>query len=152
MNCDTNDSISLILSIVSIVAATSVVIWQVHSDRKMHKLTYEQLYFDEIFKNYLIKEIPKARGYISFNNKGELIGTDKLIDTLKKLKLDSLYYSYARNDFYKKLAFHIGKMEDFLVSKTGKEFAGEAQADLYSELKTMIESLYGIIRSGIHIL
>ena len=86
---------AFILSIISIIAASGLAVWQIVSTIKINKVNMKSYAYQEIFDKYLIYEIPQNRKYIQFNKKGTFIGPEKLIQTLQNLLRDSLYFRYS---------------------------------------------------------
>lgn len=65
--------------------------------------TIESQYFNELFKDKLLIDIPLARNDITINSSGEMVGSDKLFDIFDVLPRDCLYYKYIDPEFYRQL-------------------------------------------------
>ncbi|OMD87939.1 MULTISPECIES: hypothetical protein [Paenibacillus] len=141
------DLAALIVSIAAAVIALAVAFIQRRTDHKLNQTNLESVYFNEIYKEYLIKRLPNARKYIYIDTSGMLKDTDKIRDELNNIRQDSLYYFYNDNIFYKKLKTKCQSLEDYLVTSLSNPLVGEEQTEFYNKLQSELKELYRIINN-----
>lgn len=139
---------ALIISIFALGVSIWVAFFEGRRDYKINRINLESVYFKEIYTEHLVTKIPKARNYIYFNQDNQLSGTKNLINELKELRRDSLYFQYHSKSFYDELNDTIQSLEDYLVANTKKVFVGEVRDEFMESLHNMIEDMYSIISEG----
>lgn len=92
---DTSDILAAIAIIVSLGSAA----YQWYLDSHMNRVNLEADYFKELYMEHLLYDLPKARKYIRITNK-KLVDFDKMIDELRTIRQNSLYFLYADKNFY----------------------------------------------------
>lgn len=137
-----------VLSIIALIISVLVAIIGWIRDGRLSRMTLEAEYFKDIYKKHMIYDIPVARKYIRFNAQGKLLDTDKLIKELQTLNQDSLYFQYNNNEYYEKLKNVIQDLENYLVTNTEKNFTGEEQVNVLSNIKRMMDRIYKVISDG----
>lgn len=140
--------IATVLSVIAIIVSIIVAIKENRLQTDLNRINLESEYFNDIYKEHLIYKIPKARGYITFDASGKLIGTDKLIEELQQLRQDSLYFHYNKRDFYNKLKEEIQTLEDYLVKSADKQFVGEDYENIFRYITECINVIYKTISDG----
>lgn len=138
---DTSDIIAFIALLISIVVAISEFL----SNKKNNVSNLNAYYFNEIYREHLIKYIPSARNYIRFDRNGKVVGHEHMIEEMKKIQRDSLYYKYTDSNYFGKLKQSAQAVENYLIGCDGQVYIGEEQADFYKELTELLEALYRII-------
>lgn len=138
---------ALIVSIVATIIALAVAYIQHKREHSINQTNLEAVYFNEIYKEYLIKRIPTARKYIYIDKNGILKDTDKIRDELNNIRQDSLYYFYNDEDFYKELKKKCQNLEDYLVESLTNPLVGEEQTEFYSKLQSELKAIYRIINN-----
>ncbi len=138
------DYISLIASLAALVIS-GISIWvQKHTDIRNNELNLEAIYHNKIFQDHLIFLIPQARRRLRIPDNNIPVATD-LINELKELRKDSLYYCYSNKAFYDKLVQVLDELEDFLVISEGKCFVGEDQTEFFNKVQDKINAVYKCI-------
>ena len=140
-----------IVAIVSAVIAfcsmlISVVLFKLsyNQAKKINEISLQSNYYEKIFDEHLIKDIPNARKYIRFQN-DRLVDTEKLVNELTELRIDALYFKYTSKAFYDQLKKMTQNIEDYLMESGNKRFEPEEQAEVYQEIHRRISELYDII-------
>ena len=129
--------ISIIVSIISAVLAYKQQV-------KLNTINMRAKYFEQIFDDYLIEKIPKARKYLRFEN-NKLVDSEQLCQTLSELLVSSLYFRYENAEFYKKLKEQIQSIEDY-VSQCGNQcYEQEEQGKVFEEIHKRLSELYKYI-------
>jgi hypothetical protein len=106
--------VSIILSIAAIIISIGIPIFEYCNNIKFNKVSLISDYYKEIYSVYLMKEIPKARMYIRYSEE-RLSGTEKIIDVLRLVREDSIFFKYNDHLFYEQLITIIQELEDLLV-------------------------------------
>ena len=109
---------ALIISFLSLgfsIAAISI-------QKKLNTTNLQAIYYEEIFKDYLVKKIPNAARKLTYVN-GKLGPSYKQIsEILLKMVDDSAYFAYANHEFYAKLRELYTELDDKLGSEAGKNW------------------------------
>lgn len=138
---------ALIVSIISILLSFAVTAWQIIITIKVNKINLKSSVCEKIFDEYLIKEIPNARRFISFDKMGKFIGADKLVKTIKSLIKDSLYFRYNDRKFYDILIQKLEELENTIVNNIDKRIDNIKQNDLTNDIEKLIGEVYEIIEN-----
>lgn len=136
---------ALIVSIVAAIIALAVAYIQHKREFSINQTNLEAVYFNEIYKEYLIKRIPNARKYIHIDMNGVLKDTDKIRDELNNIRQDSLYYFYNDEKFYNKLKLKCQSFEDYLIRSSSTPLVGEEQTEFLNNLQSELKDIYKII-------
>lgn len=143
----TNDesiTLELILSILALVISIGSVGFEYFYNQKINRTNLEADFFKDIYGDFLMHKIPKARTVIHYNNQ-IISDTDDLIEALNDIRRSSLFYNYQDPKFYKALSKHLQNLEDELVSKTGEILDNNEYLEFIQEINSDIETIYGII-------
>jgi hypothetical protein len=140
------DIVALVLSIVSIIVTIIFTIYELVENRKINDITLEAEYFDFLFKELLLKQIPLSRVRLVFDGNGKLTGADDLIEVLSSMRKNSIYFQYTNPKFYKKLKKQLQGIEDLLEETVDKKLIAEDQTIFFNELKEKMEFLYNLMR------
>lgn len=89
------DIAALIISIISLIATTIIGVYELKSNREINDITLEADFFDFLYKDLMIKQIPACRAKLLFDQNNKLTGADDLIDAIsemrKKINIFSIY-------------------------------------------------------------
>ena len=85
------------------------------TNKKINSINIDAIYFNEIYKDYLIKDIPESRLKIRLTRKGHISGIDDFLDVLREIRKKSLFFKYKDENFYRELITMIQNLEDELV-------------------------------------
>lgn len=136
---------AIVLSAVAVIISVVVPIYQDKAEKKLNRIELKAIYHQDIYKNYLIKEIPVARRYLTFDNDGRLANIDKLCSCLRGITFDSLYFLYAAPSYYHMLQEKCGMLEDYLVECSQKPHSKEITKQIENEIQIKIKEIYDII-------
>ena len=137
---------ALIISIVSLLFSTAIAICEIKENRKINDISLESEYFDYLFKELLLKEIPKSRAQISFDRESILIDTEALVTTLNEIRHSALYFQYTDTEFFNQLKTALRNLEDYLIQSDGKQMIGEEQTEFFNTVKDGIIKIYDIMK------
>lgn len=138
---------ALIVSIVAAIIALAVAFIQHKREHRINQTNLESVYFNEIYKEYLIKRIPNSRKYIHIDMNGVLKDTDKIRDELNNIRQDSLYYLYNDETFYNELKKKCQNLEDYLVRSSANPLLGEDQTEFHGKLQSELKEIYRTINN-----
>lgn len=133
---------AFIVSIAAILISVLVAILQGTHDSKINRITLESLYHQEIYKDYLINQIPIARRYLSFGSDGTLRDVDKLCSVLQRMVYDSLYFLYSDRAFYTTLQEKCLELEDYLITLSQQPLSQPNQECVEDEIQSRIKEIY----------
>lgn len=137
------------LSFIAIVASIVTLAVNLYTSNKFHKSNLEATYYTDVFSNYLMVKIPKARKYINYRTTDKtLIGSENLQKIVVSLRKDSLFFKYKDKKFYDNLEEQTLSLEDYLLKHEGEKMT-ENKYDLFSkQLDEEIEKLYFLINNN----
>lgn len=114
---DNIDFLALIVSTIAIFVS----IWSQMQNKKLSKETIaiakkdlNRKFFEEIFFDYLTKDLPEEIEKLEDINYLIENGTDKAIDILINLLVKSNFYKFFDNDFFNKIIISVSEIEDVL--------------------------------------
>ena len=137
-------SLEMILSILAIIISVATAIGEFIWNRAINATNLESEFYKEIYFQYLMKKIPKARQEIRFNE-NKIQDVESLIDTLNNVRQDSLFFKYKDKQFYIKLKDELQSLEDYLVSISNKKMDSDEFSIANTEINKKIELIYEII-------
>ena len=138
---------SLVVSIVAALVSIVSIYFSVSHDNKNTSLSLQSRYFEKIFDEYLITEIPTAREYIRYMN-NKLADADTLMDKLSQMRRKAIYFKYANPKFFNELSDAINELEDFLSDCSNRaEPDSDKQSHNILEIGNRITNIYKIINT-----
>ncbi len=135
-------------AIIATIALIISIIFAIRTERQNTKSSNRALeseYFLAIYKDVLIKRLPRARSAIMFDKKGELQGIDEMLKELQRIEQDSLYFKYNNEPFFLKLTKKTSELEDYLIKLGNDVCIGEKQTDALIRIKGLIQEIYATI-------
>lgn len=145
MRGDRMEIAALIISIVSLIATIAVGIYDKKIDKKISNISISSDYFNDLYRDILLKTIPQDRKKITIDRNGKLVGSDDLIDTLKSIRADSAYFLYTDKVFYKELISCVQELEDYIVNTENKQVTGEEQTEVFNNISNKITKIYSVM-------
>lgn len=139
--------IAIVLSALSIISSIICFIITFLQNKKINKINMNARIYSEIFDEFLIERIPKARTYLRFES-NRLVDSDQLSDTLADLLNTILYFRYADKKFYELLHSKIQDIEDFVLECGNKKFVQEEQGRVFDQIQEKLEKLYKIVNDN----
>lgn len=133
-----------IISIFALFVAICTAVFSYVQNKKINKINIEANMLIDVYRGYLLEEIPRARKYIHYSNKNILSGTDNLVSVLNEIRRSSLFFMYKDSDFYKKLCNALQGLEDNLIEKEGFLSIDEF-SKFENEVDKSIENIYNLI-------
>ena len=104
-----------IIAILALIVALAEIIVTAYQSRNMNSTNLQAMYFEEIFKDYMVKRIPKAADNLHYD--GELLspGYRDLVDVIMDMVNECKYFAYAKHTFYSNLKVKCIGLEDELI-------------------------------------
>lgn len=120
MNYDIDTVIAFLAMIIAAISL-AVSLLAMRQNRKINTTNLEAKYFEEVFREYIVKTIPNCVSKLEFDE-------DRLNSVYKELNAimmqmirDSKYYAYAKRDFYLELQQMTMDLEDKLMECAAKK-------------------------------
>ena len=133
------DALALALSAIALVITYS-------QNKKINEINLMSVYFNDIFKEYLLEKIPVALNKIRISETDEKIKDfDDFLTQLDELRKKALYFKYNDKAFYDNLKNSLLNMEDWILDCSVARFVGNEQKDFYNELQIKVQEIYRII-------
>ena len=82
---------------------------------------------------------------MSFDEMGKFVGAGKMVETIKLLIKDSLYFRYNDRKFYDNLTKKLEELENILVENVDKQIDTIKQNDLTNKIEKLIVEVYEIV-------
>lgn len=134
-----------IIAIIALIISAMVALYDIFVAKRANRTNLNSYYFNEIYREHLIHKIPDSRKYITIDKDGKLIGYDKIVQEMKAIQVDSLYYKYIDKTYHEKFVSQAQKIEDFVITSTAKCYNEEEKTDFEDELKKELSELYRIL-------
>lgn len=92
-----------IIAILALMVALAEIVVTAYQSRNMNSTNLQAMYFEEIFKEYMINKIPKAADNLHYD--GDLLSPEYrvLVDVMMDMVGACKYFAYAKHDFYSEL-------------------------------------------------
>lgn len=146
---NTDDTLSLVLSILAIVISAIVGYFEYSGNRTSSLLDLDSQFFRDIYSGYLLIKLPSALQDISFLEY-RICGSEPLEACLTKMRHDSLYYKYTNPEFYEELKRNMMALEDYVVNAHNRTFDHEQQNDFHSAMQDKLKTIYTTINKSYH--
>lgn len=137
-------SLELILSILAILISICTAVGEFIWNKSINTTNLEAEFYKEIYFEYLMKKIPKARQEMRYNDDG-IKDIETLLDTLNTMRQDSLFFKYKDKNFYNGLKEKLQDLEDFLVLNSNKKIDFDDYIVVNNEINKRIEDIYEFI-------
>lgn len=144
---DIFEIITIVISAIAVFVSIASAIFTYCQNNKHTHLNLQSRYFEKIFDEYLIKNIPISKEYIKLVN-NKLDGADRLINTLDEMKRSSLYFKYNNESFYKNLKSKIDELTSYLTDSSNRNLDSDEYSEVNTEVKKRIEEIYQIIHTN----
>ena len=135
------DIAALIISILSIVIAIGVPVYEKNNNKKVNDINLNSEYLKEIYICYLTKEIPKARKIMRFDH-DILCDTNDFCNVLKSFLSEIHFYMYIDKEFYDRMKESIQTLEDLLMDSDGNTFIGDERNNLIDSIDNHLKWIY----------
>ena len=113
------DIMALALSCVAILMS----ILELVKNDEINKVNLQSVYYQQIFEDYLLNDIPRKITYIDFDDEGKLNEDYRqLTITLMEMLEKCLYFKFANKKFYDRLKDLISELDDELIIISGKQY------------------------------
>lgn len=139
--------IAVIVSGVSIIVSIISAILAYKQQVRLNRINMRAKYFEQIFDDYLIEKIPKARKYLRFED-NKLVDSEQLCQTLSDLLSSSLYFRYENGEFYKELKKQIQGIEDYVLQCGNQSYEQEEQGKVFEEIHNRLSNFYKYINDN----
>lgn len=117
-NWSISDVIAFAALIISVISAAFSLL-SLRIQKKLNTTNLQAIFYEDIFKNYLIKDVPNAARLLIYRD-------GKLDNNYKKLNLvflkmmdECAYFAYANHDFYDELRIKCTNLDEKLVTEAG---------------------------------
>ena len=137
MNSDTISIIALCISIV-------VALGEYFYTKQINQINLDSQYYDEIYKDFLMVQIPEKMRRIQRLEDGTIVGTEDMRKVLREMRKKSLYFSFYNKKFYEKLIYMLQNLDDKLVM-LDDNMSINAYIDFQFQLEVLIRDVYDYI-------
>lgn len=130
-----------IIAILALIVALAEIIVTAYQSRNMNSTNLQAMYFEEIFKDYMINKIPEAADNLHYD--GELLssGYRVLVDVIMDMVNECKYFAYAKHTFYSNLKVKCIALEDELIrmANTPCDTEQERKENIYHVHEEIVE-------------
>lgn len=137
--------IATILAVLSILISGGSAWYSYSQNERLNKINIRSKYFEKIFDEHLIKNLPKARKYIRFDENGCLRDTGELSEALTNMKHDALYFMYADKEFYDNLRNLIMDLDDYVNECGNRPYDNDQHPSVLKNIQEKMEAIYECI-------
>lgn len=138
---------AIIISVISIVVTIYFSVVQHRRENKLNQTNLESVYFNDIYKEILIKDIPVGLRYIHISQEGIISNTDKLTESLQKIFQVSVYYQYNDENFYNELKSKCQEIEDYILESQQRPLLETDRSVFNSKIQRETKKLYQIVNT-----
>lgn len=117
-------------------------------EKKLNSINLISDFYLDVFKEFLINDIPIAREKLRFSG-NKLTGSKDLFNVLGKMKRKSLFFLYTNRNFFKNLKKEIDELEKYISDSSNKTVDSSEQTEIMNMISTKIEKLFGLIISSL---
>lgn len=140
---------SNIVSVIALIISIGVPLVEHFSNKRINSISIDSHYYNEIYEQYLLVEIPEKRLKLERKPTGDVVGCTEFLDMLRDIRKKSLCFKFVNEDFYKILYVHIQNLEDELTMMPEKMDEEEFIADL-RKIDGIIYDIYVCINDASH--
>lgn len=137
-------TLELALSVIAIVISIITIFIEFYGNQRVNRINLEANFYEKIYNDFLIEQIPNARNAIVYNNH-IVSGVDILIDVLNDMRRKSLFFKYKEEKFYTNLCTKLQELENELVKKSDIELDNDDYCKFVEYIKKSLEEVYDII-------
>lgn len=141
------EKISIVISIIALIISFFSPLFEYWWSKKLNKINIEAEYFDKVYTDFLMIQLPEARLKISYIEES-IGGIDDYIDTLRNMRKKSIYFKFANETFYQSLLKKIQELENLIVLSSGKKCEANEYANFTLEFDKLERSIYNCICNG----
>lgn len=131
-------TINIIISLIALIL--SFVTFK--NNKKMSQKTLNKKFFDDIFSDYILYNIPKKIWDIDFDRKNIKEHCDELNSIINELIEKSMFYQYFEEDFYKKIIDVLVKIDEKLVQSPTNKSSEKTIEKFKKDLNNLVKDLY----------
>lgn len=119
-----------ILALIASIIAIIISLFSMYQNHAINVTNLQSKYFEKIFTDYIVEKIPVKASKIHFTQEGVLHQNYKeLIDTMMDMVEHSIYFAYAKHEFYKELSRKTIALEDKLIENASVVIADKEKQD-----------------------
>lgn len=108
---------ALMISVLSVIFSFAALRIQ----KRLNTTNLQAIFYEEIFKEYLVKKIPESARKLNYGSNGVLGKSYKQINmTFLEMLEKCSYFAYSNNDFYNGLREKCEQLDEKLVIESGK--------------------------------
>lgn len=140
------DIISSILAFSAIII--SIITWR--KDRKFNKKlaqkTMNQKFFEEIFFNSIINEMPIALTNLEYSNRNNDLVCENLQNIIMNILTKAMFYKYFDEEFYTKIKDILIEVDEILVCASDNSINNIRFENYKSKTKILIDNFYNVLK------
>lgn len=144
------DIVAIVVALLSLVITTIISIISYKSNQKISRINISADYFNDIYKEILINQIPCARANLYWSEDGALQNHSDLCDKIVSLKDKSLYYKFTKPNYYKKLCACVEKAEDSICGTSNRKLDILGREQALKNIENLIQELYVCVNRGLN--
>lgn len=140
------DIISSILAFGAIII--SIITWRKDSEfnKKLAQKTMNQKFFEEIFFNSIINEMPIALANLEYSNRNNDLVCENLQNIIMDILTKSMFYKYFDEEFYTKIKNILIEVDEILVCASDNSVNNIRFENYKSKIKILIDKFYNILK------
>ena len=144
------DIIAIVVSVISLLLSIVFCILNDYRTKQLNRINIASEYFNTVYKDKLIKEIPKKRADLRWE-KGKLLNYAELCVEITALADDSGFYYYSKSAYYSELKSLVQSAEDCICGTANRtEATTSGQERALNEIDKKIKNIYHCISKGLN--
>ncbi|WP_214856546.1 MULTISPECIES: hypothetical protein [unclassified Exiguobacterium] len=136
---------AIIISLISVIVTIYFSVVQHLRENRLNQTNLESVYFNDIYKKILIKDIPTGLKYMRISTTGDIKDTERLRESLQQMFQVSVYYQYNDENFYNTLRSKCEEIEDYILEKQERPLSTTDIEIFNTKIRRQIKELYQIV-------
>lgn len=140
------DIISCVLAAVAIMLSIKTWARDNEFNKKLAQKTLNQKFFEEIFFNIIITDMPKALSNLEYSRTNSNSACEDMENIIMDIFSKAMFYKYFDSDFYEKIKIILVDIDDKLVYASDNSIDHITFENYKRQILDLIHKLYSVLK------
>lgn len=140
------DIISCVLAAVAIMLSIKTWARDNEFNKKLAQKTFNQKFFEEIFFNIIITDMPKALSNLEYSRTNSNSACEDMENIIMDIFSKAMFYKYFDSDFYEKIKIILVDIDDKLVYASDNSIDHITFENYKRQILDLIHKLYSVLK------
>lgn len=140
------DIISCVLAAVAIILSIKTWARDNEFNKKLAQKTFNQKFFEEIFFNIIITDMPKALSNLEYSRTNSNSACEDMENIIMDIFSKAMFYKYFDSDFYEKIKIILVDIDDKLVYASDNSIDHITFENYKRQILDLIHKLYSVLK------